>query len=234
MQFVVYGLIIIFSFLFWKVRYIDAVGALSSSLLMIVCATWGGDRIGDPLILLIVYCSIVLMTIFKKTRKKELYMRVMSYEKKHSIKNVLGKLVIPTLMSVLNYREAFIAVVAYGIADSAGSQLGILSKEKPRLITTFKPVLPGTNGAISALGTSLGILFSLGVGVTYSFISEVSIKASISGALIGGLMGNIADSFLGATLENKLYADDWITNLLAGSITILLCYFFWGFLYVRI
>jgi uncharacterized membrane protein len=49
------------------------------------------------------------------------------------------------------------------------SELGILSKSPPRLITTFAQVPPGTNGAMSRSGTLASLVGGAIMGVTMLF-----------------------------------------------------------------
>ncbi|KAL8769924.1 MAG: hypothetical protein Q9209_004171 [Squamulea sp. 1 TL-2023] len=53
-------------------------------------------------------------------------------------------------------------------ADTFSSELGILSKDKPRLLTSwnFRPVPPGTNGGITLLGVSAGFLGASAIALT--------------------------------------------------------------------
>lgn len=55
------------------------------------------------------------------------------------------------------------------LGDTLASELGILSKSKPILITTFKPVPAGTNGGMSLLGTAVSILGGGIVGLVMFF-----------------------------------------------------------------
>ncbi|TFK35853.1 integral membrane family protein [Crucibulum laeve] len=50
------------------------------------------------------------------------------------------------------------------LGDTLASELGILSRSQPRLITTFRPVPPGTNGAMSVGGTIASVVGGLIVG----------------------------------------------------------------------
>ena len=54
------------------------------------------------------------------------------------------------------------------MGDTLASELGILSKSPPLLITTFKRVPPGTNGAMSVLGTAVSILGGGLIGLAFA------------------------------------------------------------------
>jgi uncharacterized membrane protein len=60
---------------------------------------------------------------------------------------------------------AAMAHFACCLGDTFASELGILSKSPPRLITTMAVVPPGTNGAVSVLGTVVSALGGLVVGI---------------------------------------------------------------------
>lgn len=62
------------------------------------------------------------------------------------------------------------------MGDTLASELGILSKSPPLLITTFKRVPPGTNGAMSVLGTTVSILGGGFIGLT--FVTDLLAESS--------------------------------------------------------
>jgi uncharacterized membrane protein len=54
------------------------------------------------------------------------------------------------------------------MGDTLASELGILSNSPPRLITTFKKVPSGTNGAMSVWGTFVSIAGGGFIGATFA------------------------------------------------------------------
>jgi uncharacterized protein (TIGR00297 family) len=62
------------------------------------------------------------------------------------------------------------------LGDTFASELGILSHSPPILITTFKPVPPGTNGAMSLGGTLASLMGGgiVGLAIATSLILENS------------------------------------------------------------
>ncbi|XP_010249886.1 PREDICTED: protein PGR [Nelumbo nucifera] len=95
--------------------------------------------------------------------------------------------------------------------DTWSSEIGVLSNAQPRLITTFKPVRKGTNGAVTttgllaaaAAGSVIGLTFVLFGLFTAKCASDVALKQLlvIPIAAIAGLLGSIIDSLLGATVQ---------------------------------
>ena len=104
------------------------------------------------------------------------------------------------------------------LGDTLASELGILSKSKPRLITTLKQVPPGTNGAISLVGTVASIAGGAFVGLLAGITlllenaqcrhgaARYLLFETISWGMFAGLFGSIVDSLLGATVQQTRYS----------------------------
>lgn len=125
---------------------------------------------------------------------------------------------------------AYVAFFACCAGDTWASELGVLSKSKPRLIIKpWKQVPPGTNGGISLVGlaasaaggTLMGLIHGLlvpggiasflpfnlptmlGAISSASFKTEVLILSLVG--FIGGFGGSLLDSLLGATIQVTYY-----------------------------
>lgn len=107
---------------------------------------------------------------------------------------------------------AFAGAMATVNADTWATELGVLAKKPPRLITTFREAEVGTSGAISLPGTLAAAVGALviGVALTGLLVLEAMLGGAqyiaplpslISVALVGGVTGSLFDSLLGATVQ---------------------------------
>jgi uncharacterized protein (TIGR00297 family) len=113
------------------------------------------------------------------------------------------------------FLAAFLGAMATVNADTWGTEVGVLSREPPRLITTGRRVPPGTSGAITLLGTTASILGALLIGKLAYIL--MSVEALLSGedalrlswiipvTLFSGFLGSLFDSLLGATTQGIFY-----------------------------
>lgn len=101
------------------------------------------------------------------------------------------------------------AVVAGALAtaqaDTWATEIGTRSTRPTRLITSGRPVTPGTSGGVSPLGTGAGLLGAAAMG---GLALLLGIPAGVAiAAAAGGVLGMLADSILGATLQGVYYCD---------------------------
>jgi uncharacterized protein (TIGR00297 family) len=106
---------------------------------------------------------------------------------------------------------AFVGAMAAVNADTWATEIGVLSQDAPRLITSGKVVELGASGGVSLLG-SLAALS--GAGLIVIFAALVQPQGIWSGAyfyivplagLLGGISGAFFDSLLGATVQAIYY-----------------------------
>ena len=100
-----------------------------------------------------------------------------------------------------------LAALAEATADTVSSEIGQALGGRPFLIPSFKRVPPGTDGAISTVGTLAGLASAAAIAGTGSATLELSGRAALV-AWISGTAGLFFDSVLGATAERR----GWIGN----------------------
>lgn len=145
-------------------------------------------------------------------------------QKARGIGNVLANGLIPLLFILIEiytarhvYLAGFFGSIATANADTLASEIGMLSKSKPRLITTLENVEPGKNGAITLLGEISAIAGSLMISVIPILFLTEKVGLVFFSSLLAGFVGSNFDSLIGATLERKGWIGNDFTNFLAVS-----------------
>ncbi|HTT26420.1 MAG TPA: DUF92 domain-containing protein [Thermoplasmata archaeon] len=147
------------------------------------------------------------------------------------VSNVLAHIVVPTALvgstllpglapptSALT--ALYASALAFGAADTFASEFGVL-QGRALSILTLRPVAPGTNGGISAVGTvwaAVGALTTGVVGYGLFRIFHVAVGPPAGWIALVALAGFAAcqiDSVLGETLENRGLLTKGGTNFLA-------------------
>ncbi len=120
---------------------------------------------------------------------------------------------------------AFVGAMATVNADTWATELGVLSRRSPRLVTTGRVVEPGTSGGVSLLGTLATLAGGLSIGLAAALFlllnkalggpgyALLGADTAVQGTLVllpvatlGGLIGSLCDSILGATLQTIYYS----------------------------
>ena len=104
------------------------------------------------------------------------------------------------LSGCVAFLYASCVAVTAGFSDSAASDIGILSEGKVISIVTFKQAPRGISGGVSLLGTVAGVVASLIVAVCAFLTPEIEVDG-IWIIAVGGVIGMLVDSILGATLQ---------------------------------
>jgi uncharacterized protein (TIGR00297 family) len=107
---------------------------------------------------------------------------------------------------------AYAASVATAAADTCSSEIGKAFGRRTFLITTLRPVAPGTEGAISLEGTLAGFAGALVVGAAGVATALFGWQAAVLVA-VAGLAGSLAESVLGTVAERR----GWMGNDLLNA-----------------
>ncbi|MCH7662349.1 MAG: DUF92 domain-containing protein [Chloroflexi bacterium] len=101
---------------------------------------------------------------------------------------------------------AFLGAMATVNADTWATEIGLLSKSSPRLVTNGKLVQRGTSGGVTVLGTVATIAGGALVGLVVSILSpQIEYSMGMAVGALAGLAGSLLDSVLGATIQAIYY-----------------------------
>lgn len=206
----------------YRIRSLSRSGALAAA-----CVGGALYAFGGPIwygLLLVFFITSTGLSKWKKARKQA---AEQTYEKgsRRDAGQVLANGGLGALVCILCYiwpntgwLYAFIGVMASVNADTWATEVGGLSRTEPRSILTLTRVPRGTSGAVSWLGSIAAGAGALTIGaaaVLFMRIGDLGNHNTLSIgspsiqdglfilllALVGGLAGAFADSYLGATIQ---------------------------------
>lgn len=194
----------------WR-RWLSASGAAGALLIGTLIMGFGGWLWG--VLLGVFFVSSSLLSKYKAVEKRE---SAEKFDKGHErdIMQVFANGGIGALLAVCHviwpsplWFSAYIGVIATVNADTWATELGTLSKQPPRLITTGQPVEVGTSGGVTLYGTMISLVGGLLIGAVAAIWLQSTVVTLLLMGGLGGLVGSLCDSVLGATVQ-LLYWDD--------------------------
>jgi uncharacterized protein (TIGR00297 family) len=226
----IYSLIIvvILAIITKKKELLDNIGVLCSSIMAFIILIGANIYWLILLVCFLLFGSLVSKIGYSKKAK------IGMGESKRTVKNVLANGSIAVLMVILyclgiiDYTTAlfgYVGSIAAATSDTFSSELGMLSNETPRLITTFQKVERGVDGGVSLWGTLAGLFGAFVIGfISYLLfgLNSGHISPIIFIGTISGLLGNLADSLFGALFERKgIFTNEYVnlTCTIVGCIS---------------
>ena len=119
----------------------------------------------------------------------------------------LGTLLVPATFKELLIL-AYVASFATKLSDTSASEVGKAYGKRTFLITTLKPVPPGTEGAVSLEGTIAGIIASIAIAFTGYSVGMINLWG-VLWCVVAALIATNIESLIGATLQDEI---PWMTN----------------------
>lgn len=114
---------------------------------------------------------------------------------------------------------ALVTGLTAGAADTVASEIGKAWGRRTFLVVGFKPVPPGTSGAVSVEGTAANVVaaFALaGLGAALGLIGPAAIPLVVAGSLAGSFV----ESALGATLEKPGILNNHLLNFITTAVAV--------------
>ena len=206
------SLMITISFFAYKIKVIDKSGILTAIPIGYTILYFG--EVSWFFILLLFF---IIASVFTKYKYKQKLKLGVSQEN-HGARNwksVLANGMPVASLAILYYlfdnspmfMLSFVGSISFALSDTLATELGLLSKEKPRSILTGKEIEKGESGGITLRGEIAAIISSLAIGsicgiwLSKNEVSQIPII--IIAALVGGVLATNLDSFLGSTIQAK-------------------------------
>jgi len=203
----------VLAILAYKGKAIDAAGAIAGAGISFVAFLAGGF---PWLIVIVAFFAISsVLTRFRYDYKKQLG----SAQEKGGVRswpNTLANGLVAGLAAVAEivthqdvFIVAFLGSIAAAMSDTVATEIGLLSKSRPRMIVNLrKSVDPGTSGGVTLIGELACLVSAIvitGIGTFLGIISGGyrTLSAAALSVIIGAIIATNFDSLLGGTVQGR-------------------------------
>jgi uncharacterized protein (TIGR00297 family) len=187
----------------YAARFLTLSGALATFLLAVIVFGTGGWQWAIPIVVFFVLSS--LLSKYGRSRKKA-FDQVFEKSGTRDWGQVVANGGIAGLVAFLSgifpgydFYPLYLGALAAATADTWGTEIGVLTKGKTVSVISLRQVEVGTSGGISEYGTFGGVVGAAVVALSgYPWYTELRTTVVV---VVGGVVGSLADSLLGATLQ---------------------------------
>ncbi len=204
---------------YWR-RSLSASGVLGAAIIGTAITGFGGWVRG--LVLIAFFVSSSLLSHYRDGRKADLAEKFAKGSRRdlaQTLANGGVAAVLAVLIGLNGKGEAYpvLAFAFYGVlatanADTWATELGVLARSRPRLVTTGRTVPVGTSGGVTAAGTLAALAGAAFIGITGFLLIQAAARLTTGAWLLNdwivipiaaasGWVGAMADSMLGATAQ---------------------------------
>jgi len=215
----------------YAINKIDFKGALAGAILAMMIFWFGGGL--ESIAALFLFFSIGSYASSWKKDIKAQYNIAQENHGKRGISNVIGNGGIAGLLSIIalvlkDYQSTIVLMIIASIAtacsDTLSSELGNIYGKKYFNIINFRSANRGLDGAVSINGLWFGLMGSFAIALG-TFVFNPDMKKLLI-VTVSGFVGNLVDSVLGATVQQKGYINNHQVNFLATLSGALICLLF--------
>ena len=206
-----------FALLAWFARGVNWSGALAGSAIAFIFTS---TDLRIFWVLLLVFAVTLAATRAGRRRKQE--MRMAEASAGRSASQVIANLGIAGVVVALAptaWPLLALAALAEVAADTCSSEIGMAFPGATVLLTSWKRVAPGVDGAISLRGTAAAVTAATLVSSAAVLMKLVSGQHAMA-VIYAGLIGTIVDSLLGALLERRGFLNNDVVNLLSSAASV--------------
>jgi uncharacterized protein (TIGR00297 family) len=182
-------------------------GALTATVMGTLCAAVGT---GWGVLLIVYFLAASLLSRYGRREKERLAGGVVAKGGARDARQVLANgglyaaclaiaQVSPDDITTIAYVVALGALAASS-ADTWATEIGTLHGGTPRSLFTLRRVVPGTSGGVSVVGS---IAMCAGAGFVALMALSLGLTTLPLAISIGGVSGALADSALGATVQER-------------------------------
>lgn len=188
-----------------KARFLAPSGSVATFLLAVVVFGLGGWKWTVPILTFFVLSSLLSnIGKAKKRATSELHEKgsTRDYAQVFANGGVPGMLVLASVAApAAVWYPVYLGAVAAVTADTWGTEIGMMTRGRTLLITTFRPVLKGVNGGVSLRGM-LGAMAGASL-IGLSALAWLRPAFTVVVVALAGLIGSVLDSVAGATVQAR-------------------------------
>ena len=188
-----------------RLKFLDGGGAVAMFLLAVPIFGFGGWKWTLPILTFFILSSLLSrLGRSAKARYDLIFEKGSRRDHAQVLANggVAGALMVLTLFSdrpqIYLY---YCAALAAATADTWATEIGTLSRQSPRLITSLRPVPAGTSGGVTLTGLIGAFVGALVIGLSGWTTFQTGATPLLLLVAASGLLASLVDSLLGATLQ---------------------------------